>query len=50
MKTITCGIWYSISRTVSDDDAHRGAMMIARSALSPLGPRSQQGRDAYSAN
>ncbi len=28
-----------ISRTVSDDDAHCGDMMIARSALSPLSPR-----------
>ncbi|HEY7246636.1 MAG TPA: hypothetical protein VH678_22410 [Xanthobacteraceae bacterium] len=35
---VNCRIWYSISRTVSDDDAHRGGMMIARSALSPSSP------------
>ena len=34
-----CKIWYLISRTVSDDDAHCGDMMIARSALSPSSPR-----------
>jgi hypothetical protein len=28
-------MWYSISRTVSDDDAHRGGMMIARFAVKP---------------
>jgi hypothetical protein len=38
-RGIMCRIWYSISRTVSDDDAHRGGMMIARSALSPVKPR-----------
>ena len=36
--TLTCRIWYSISRTVSDDDVHRGDMMIARPALSPSSP------------
>ena len=36
---ISCKIWYLISRTVSDDDAHCGDMMIARSALSPSSPR-----------
>jgi hypothetical protein len=36
---LNCKIWYLISRTVSDDDAHCGDMMIARSALSPLSPR-----------
>jgi hypothetical protein len=36
---IMCKIWYLISRTVSDDDAHCGDMMIARSALSPSSPR-----------
>ena len=33
-----CRIWYSISRTVSDDGGHRGGMMVARSALSPSSP------------
>jgi hypothetical protein len=33
-----CRIWYSISRTVSDDDTHCGGMTIARSALSPSSP------------
>jgi hypothetical protein len=32
---MSCKIWYSISRTVSDDDAHRGGMMIARFAVKP---------------
>jgi hypothetical protein len=36
---LRCKIWYLISRTVSDDDAHCGDMMIARSALSPSSPR-----------
>ena len=34
-KDMSCRIWYSISRTVSDDDGHRGELMVARSALSP---------------
>jgi hypothetical protein len=34
-----CKVWYLISRTVSDDDAYCGDMMIARSALSPPSPR-----------
>jgi hypothetical protein len=31
---VSCRIWYSTSRTVSDDDVHRLTLMIARSALS----------------
>ena len=37
-EEIRCRIWYSISRTVSDDGGHRGGMMVARSALSPSSP------------
>src|SRR5262249_4208509 len=34
-----CKICYLISRTVSDDGAHCGDMMFARSGLSPSSPR-----------
>jgi hypothetical protein len=35
IEALMCKIWYLISRTVSEDDAHRGntTTMIARSAL-----------------
>ena len=35
---MSCKIWYSISRTVSDGNLHRGKPMIARSARSPSSP------------
>ena len=37
-RCLRCRIWYSISRTVSDDGGHRGGMMVARSALPPSSP------------
>jgi hypothetical protein len=41
-----CRIWYSTSRTVSDDDVHRLTLMIARSALSQSSPAPSARRNA----
>jgi hypothetical protein len=35
---MTCRIWYSTCRTLSDDAAYRLGLMIARSALSESSP------------
>jgi hypothetical protein len=35
---MTCKNWYSNSRTMSDDHAHRGIRIIARPAPSPSSP------------
>jgi hypothetical protein len=37
-EDFTCRNWYSISRTASDNGAHHGTRMIARSAPSPSSP------------
>ena len=44
-----CRIWYSTSRTVSDDDVHRLTLMTARSALSQSSPRFRSQARAFRA-
>jgi hypothetical protein len=43
---LICRIWYSTSRTLSDHDAHRATLMIARSALSQSSPAPSARRKA----
>jgi hypothetical protein len=44
---MSCKIWYSISRTVSDGNLHRGKPMIARSARSPSSTSARQANASY---
>ena len=46
IKSLSCRIWYSISRTMSDYYGIAITFMIARSALSPSSPAPSARRNA----